>query len=430
MINSLKGIILSSYKENFFRKIIDLTMVRDRQHGPVVELNRVKKHRSTRDADEDCSKSVFAQLTSKISEFSLESFCLPHRIWKVKFIGESVDDCGGGFSESIAELCDELQNGTLPLLVATPNSKEEGSTQSDYFIINPFAKDKEHKEMFRFLGIVFGVAIRCGSPLNLRLAESVWKLLVGHTLNLDDLQDLDRGFVSKQSYLTSLQNDNLPSPETTPDEIDEVAALDLSFTVRSASGEDVPLSQTPCIITRENKQDYLKKALKYRLNEFNEQIRWIRAGLSQVVPVPLLSLFTGPELENMVCGSPEISVESLKSITSYRGVESTSHLVQWFWQSLEEFTNHERSLFLRFVWGRTRLPRTAMDFKGKDFIFQVLEKYQPPDTYLPESYTCFFLLKMPKYTTFEILREKLKYAIYFCKSIDSDDYARIDLMHR
>ena len=30
--------------------------------------------------------------------------------WQVvKFIGESVDDCGGGYSESIAEMCDELQ---------------------------------------------------------------------------------------------------------------------------------------------------------------------------------------------------------------------------------------------------------------------------------------------------------------------------------
>ena len=112
----------------------------------------MKKHRAKVAVDDDGSKSVFAQLTSKISEFSLESFCLPHRIWKVKFIGESVDDCGGGFSESIAEMCDELQNGTLPLLISTPNSREEGSVQSDYFIINPLAKEKKHKEMFRFLG--------------------------------------------------------------------------------------------------------------------------------------------------------------------------------------------------------------------------------------------------------------------------------------
>ena len=61
------------------------------------------------------------------------------------------------------------------------------------------------------------------------------------------------------------------------------------------------------------------------------------------------------------------------------------------------------------------------------FSFQVLDKYSPPDHYLPESYTCFFLLKMPRYSSQRILCEKLKYAIHFCKSIDSDDYARIDL---
>lgn len=56
-----------------------------------------------------------------------------------------------------------------------------------------------------------------------------------------------------------------------------------------------------------------------------------------------------------------------------------------------------------------------------------MDKYSPPDYFLPESYTCFFLLKLPRYSCKEVLREKLKYAIYFCKSIDTDDYARIAL---
>jgi len=58
---------------------------------------------------------------------------------------------------------------------------------------------------------------------------------------------------------------------------------------------------------------------------------------------------------------------------------------------------------------------------------QVLDKYNPPDHFLPESYTCFFLLKMPRYSCREVLQQKLKYAIHFCKSIDTDDYARIAL---
>jgi len=43
------------------------------------------------------------------------------------------------------------------------------------------------------------------------------------------------------------------------------------------------------------------------------------------------------------------------------------------------------------------LPRTIADFRGRDFVLQVLEK-NPPDHFLPESYTCFFLLKMPRYS--------------------------------
>lgn len=56
-----------------------------------------------------------------------------------------------------------------------------------------------------------------------------------------------------------------------------------------------------------------------------------------------------------------------------------------------------------------------------------MDKHGRPDQYLPEAYTCFFLLKLPRYSLQVVLQEKLKYAIYFCKSIDTDDYARVHL---
>lgn len=59
----------------------------------------------------------------------------------------------------------------------------------------------------------------------------------------------------------------------------------------------------------------------------------------------------------------------------YIGVEAHDKLVQWFWEILSEFTNQERSLFLRFVWGRTRLPRTIEDFRGRDFVLNVSWKH-------------------------------------------------------
>ena len=127
----------------------------------------------------DGSKSVFGQVCSKMSNFGSDSLLLPHRVWKVKFIGESVDDCGGGYSESIAEMCDELQNGSLPLLIVTPNGREESGANRDCFILNPEACSPVHLNMFKFLGVLIGIAIRTGSPLSLNLAEPVWQQLAG-----------------------------------------------------------------------------------------------------------------------------------------------------------------------------------------------------------------------------------------------------------
>lgn len=70
----------------------------------------------------------------------------------VMILGESVDDCGGGYSESIAEMCDELQNGSLPLLIVTPNGRGESGANRDCYLLNPMLKAPQHINMFRFLG--------------------------------------------------------------------------------------------------------------------------------------------------------------------------------------------------------------------------------------------------------------------------------------
>ncbi|KAL1138806.1 hypothetical protein AAG570_008868, partial [Ranatra chinensis] len=416
-LNSLRSILVYSTKEAAFRKVVHSTMVRDRQHGPVVELNRIQVKRARAKgglAGPDGIKSVFGQMVSKITFLTQESLFLPHRVWKVKFVGESVDDCGGGYSESIAEMCDELQNGSLPLLIPTPNGRDDTGTNRDCFLLNPLAKSGLHMNMYKFLGMLMGIAIRTGSPLSLNLAEPVWKQLAGMALTPADLTEIDRDYVPGLLCIRDMSSEDK-----------DLQTLDMPFSTPSAAGTDVPLSSCYRRITMSNRHEYIKLALNYRIHEFDEQVTAVREGMAKVVPVPLLSLFSGYELETMVCGSPDIPLNLLKSVATYKGVDVTSSLVQWFWEVMEEFSNQERSLFLRFVWGRTRLPRTIADFRGRDFVLQVLDKYNPPDHFLPESYTCFFLLKMPRYSSKAILREKLKYAIHFCKSIDTDEYARV-----
>lgn len=72
-------------------------------------------------------------------------------------------------------------------------------------------------------------------------------------------------------------------------------------------------------MTAENRTEYVHLALQYRLHEFDLVVAAVREGMSKVVPVPLLSLFTGFELEAMVCGSPDIPIGLLKAVATYKG---------------------------------------------------------------------------------------------------------------
>lgn len=70
------------------------TMVRERQHGPVVELSRVAARRARRGgsglAGAAGMRSVFGQMVARLPALTHDALALPHRVWKVKFVGECV----------------------------------------------------------------------------------------------------------------------------------------------------------------------------------------------------------------------------------------------------------------------------------------------------------------------------------------------------
>lgn len=66
-------------------------MVREKHHGPIIELNRIQVKRSRSKgglAGIDGMKSVFGQMVQKLPLLTSETLALPHRVWKVEFVGE------------------------------------------------------------------------------------------------------------------------------------------------------------------------------------------------------------------------------------------------------------------------------------------------------------------------------------------------------
>merc|ERR1711916_69380 len=156
-----------------------------------------------------------------------------------------------------------------------------------------------------------------------------------------------------------------------------------------------------------------------QLTAYETQVDAIRSGLQEVVPVTLLAvLLTAPQLELLVCGKPQVDLELLRSQTEYSGCSETDEHVQFLWQTLESFSPEERSAFLRFVWGRSRLPLTASGFDRRFKIDAFGGSNH--DQSLPAAHTCFFTIDLPRYTSFETCRAKVLYAIINCVSVDAD----------
>lgn len=83
----------------------------------------------------------------------------------------------------------------------------------------------------------------------------------------------------------------------------------------------------------------------------------IDRGLATQIPRHFLKLFTASELKVIVVGRADINVGLLKLNTEYgEGFTEQSPAIQFFWNVLNSFSDEERELYLKFVWGRSRLP--------------------------------------------------------------------------
>ena len=106
---------------------------------------------------------------------------------------------------------------------------------------------------------------------------------------------------------------------------------------------------------------------------------------------------------------PEIDIELLKRHTVYEGYSPGDKTIKLFWKVMESFTDDERSRYVRFAWGRSRLPSATGLWTSK----HKLTRRSGPEKQLPIAHTCFFSVEMPVYTTEEGMRWGLTTAITF-----------------
>ena len=183
----------------------------------------------------------------------------------------------------------------------------------------------------------------------------------------------------------------------------------------------------------DNYEEYCAKLLHMRMTETRSQYEALARGVGDVIPLALLRLFAWDEVQLLICGKPEVDLTLLQRCTQYDdGLSAESPRVKVLWEALEGFDHAERSKFLEFCWGRSRLPLEEAQF-DKQFNVRKMQEAgddaagkadktagEDPDSRLPNAFTCFFRLHLPAYSSAEACQRQLRYAMHNCKAMDND----------
>ncbi|KAG6967158.1 hypothetical protein JG687_00004424 [Phytophthora cactorum] len=457
-LRSLRRLVFTSTKRAFWDDVLRSTttstpLPSDEYEDPreirVIRINRIQAQASKlsllSQPGDRLRRSVFGQLYREMRAWSDSFFRRAYcgkghggqrRAFKVKFLGEGVNDYGGPYRAVFEQIVDELQmdnvelakgeQGLLPLLIPCPNRRSATGINQDKFLLNPscgtalLANGPMALDLHRFLGKLIGTAVRHGLQMGLDLPSLVWRPLAGLEVSRAHLESVDVAAANNLTRVEELSTDT----ETAAQEAEEVLGY-LTLSTTLSDGVEVPLvpqgEKMP--VTLANRELYVQLVKKTRLTESSQQLAALKDGLASVLPMELAPLFTPRELEVLICGRREVDVDLLHQCTEYsEGADEAMPHVQHFWEVLREMTSEERTSFLRFVWARSRMPNSAKDFP-MNFKLQTAQDpgaSSQPDLYLPHAQTCFFALRLPAYSSKEVLRTKLLYAIQNSPNMDAD----------
>jgi len=343
---------------------------------------------------------IYEDSYDKLSQDNEPNLRLKMRVQLVNAAGldEAGIDGGGLFREFLSQLLKAAFD---------PNRGFFALTLDQFLYPNPTANQihGDSTQHYFFIGRILGKALYENMLVELPLATFFLSKLLGQTLinvDIDHLDSLDPELYKNLLYLKTYDGD--------------VQDLGLDFTIAvedfgenkiellKADGDEIA-------VTNENRIEYIHLVADYKLNrQIKQQCNAFRAGLSDVIGMDWLRMFSSKELSTLISGAEhEISVADLMSHTNYSGGYELNHpTIAAFWQVVTGLDEDQKRSLLKFVTSCSRPP--LLGFKDLDPPFCIQNAGSEPDR-LPTASTCMNLLKLPDFKDAVVLKRKLIYAI-------------------
>lgn len=190
--------------------------------------------------------------------------------------------------------------------------------------------------------------------------------------------------------------------------------LNIDFTLPGYSSIELKKGGKDVITKLENLDQYVKLHRFWTLTEgVRRQMDAFRAGFESIFPIHHLRIFYPEELDSLFCGSGFQSWDVrmlMESCKTDHGFSHESIQIKYLFEILSSYNSDEQRKFLQFITGSPRLPFGGLKSLSPPLtiVRKTLEPGENPDDFLPSVMTCVNYLKLPEYSSCEIMRGKLR----------------------
>ena len=419
-LSHFKSFLLSTWKIDMLRLILNATTEKSDDEQPVITITLdpiANIHKGT----DDIATTWFYQSFVIVTQNPSSSLCIsgptsedPQFPLLIKLSGEDVQGNSGSFRHFLNRIIVELHSTSIPILMPyMGNGPLKGM-----FILRPAGSSQQQiltQKFLEYFGQIIGMAVRSRVPLPLGIAPVFWKCLANESIPDQDVTNMDPDL---EVYLNELE-------AVSSSEVFEAFLEHHQYPVfvhHSVTGEEAELCPggKNIALTYDNRMDYISDIRRFRRREIvcKDQINSIVTGLSTILPWRFIEgCFTGDELQAFICGAEDADLHILKKHTIYQvGLSEDDRHIQDFWQILFSLNSKQKKMFIKFACNQERIP--LPDF-GEDLpppfpmkIAPADSRDDPQDNLLIRAETCIFMLKIPRYSTYDVMKEKLIYSIF------------------
>merc|ERR1712198_783605 len=205
--------------------------------------------------------------------------------------------------------------------------------------------------------------------------------------------------------------------------------LGLDFTLPGYPNIELRKGGKDINVTLDNLSQYVRLVSHWLLVEgVSTQMEAVKEGFESVFPVSTLQMFYPEGLGQIFCGS-STSVDGMTRSSAYsrwdvltlaeackpdHGFTTESGAIRILYEVMASYNREEQRQFLQFVTGCPRLPVGGFKALSPPLTIVKKDSFDSPDAcpdhYLPSVMTCVNYLKLPDYSTKDIMKQKLKMA--------------------